>query len=172
MDTAPRRGPSIVDPGQTRAPLTLTALRVGVGGIMVVHGSMKLGDVPGWVDTVTSLGIPIPQVAAWLAIAGEVLGGAGLVVGLLTPIAALGVLATMLTAIFTVHLDHGLLADRGGFEYPLTIALVAAFFIARGAGPFSLDAVLHGRARRPTAQEGAGGSRSIRTTTSVPRGRP
>ncbi|MCX4240307.1 DoxX family protein [Paraliomyxa miuraensis] len=143
--------------GQSDSPITLTALRVGVGSIMVVHGWLKLTDAAAWKDQVVQLGMPAPELTAWLAIAGELLGGAGLVVGLLTPLAGLGVLATMITAIATVHLGHGLLAKDGGYEYPLTIALVAAFFIMRGAGPYSIDALLSGRRPRvhPDPREGS-----------------
>jgi putative oxidoreductase len=135
--------------GETSAPVTLTALRVGLGITMVVHGWSKLMGVSGWTNSVRDLGIPYPEVSAWLAIAGELLGGAGLLVGLLTPLAGLGVLCVMLTAIFSVHIGHGLLAQNNGFELPMLIALVAAFFMARGAGPYSVDAtIVRGLARR------------------------
>jgi putative oxidoreductase len=109
---------------------------------MTMHGALKLSDWQAWSGTVAQLGIPFPTVAAWLAIAGELAGGIGLIVGFLTPIAALGVLCTMLAAIFTVHWGHGLLAQNNGSELPLTIALVAGFFMIRGAGPFSIDALI------------------------------
>jgi putative oxidoreductase len=123
-------------------PTSLTGLRLGVGIIMVVHGWSKLTDVAGWQANLVGMGIPLPEIAGWLTIAGELLGGAGLLVGLLTPLAAFGVLCVMVGAIFLVHLENGLLASNNGFEYPLTLALVAAYFMIRGAGPVSLDAVL------------------------------
>lgn len=43
------------------------------------------------------------------------------------------------------HLN-GLLATEGGFEYPLTLLAVALFFVVRGGGPFSVDALV-GRLR-------------------------
>jgi putative oxidoreductase len=146
----------LVNAGSSKSPLTLTALRVGVGLIMIVHGWVKLMDVSGWTNNLEQLGVPVPAVAAWVAIAGEFLGGAGLLLGLLTPVAAFGVLATMLTAIVTVHTGHGLLAENNGFEYPMTIALVAAYFMARGAGPLSVDAWIQTRRERPTAPSASG----------------
>lgn len=128
-------------------PYALTVLRVTVGVIMIVHGYMKLTGFQGWTEHVASLGIPLPEVMAPLAIAGELGGGIGLVVGLLTPVAAAGVLSTMLFAIFFVHLGNGLLAKNGGFEYPLTMGVVALYFVARGAGRFSLDALIFRRLR-------------------------
>ena len=125
-------------------PAALTALRVSTGIVMIVHGWMKATDYSGWVSNVGSMGMPLPEVMAPLAIAGELGGGVGLLLGLLTPLAALGVLSTMAFAIGFVHLGNGLLAKNGGFEYPLTIAMVSLFFVARGAGPISLDRLIFG----------------------------
>jgi putative oxidoreductase len=89
-----------------------------------------------------ALGLPAPDVMAALAVMGELLGGAGLILGLLTPLAAFGVLAVMVTAIAKVHVGNGLFAQNGGWELPLVIGLVALYFIARGGGRYSLDAIL------------------------------
>jgi len=120
--------------------MTLTLLRVGAGVIMTTHGWMKLTDIAATQHSFANAGIPMPAVSSYVAVAGELLGGLGLIVGLLTPIAAFGVLATMVVAVAFVHLQHGLLAQNGGFEYPLTLGLVALHFMVRGAGPISLDA--------------------------------
>jgi putative oxidoreductase len=134
--------------------VTLTALRIGVGAILAVHGAMKLMDVPGTAQSFAHLGIPYPQYAVYLAIAGELLGGLGLIVGLLTRVAAIGTLSAMAVAIVYAHLGHGLLAQNGGFEYPLMLALVSLFFVSHGAGPISLDAVAaHRHERRPYRAE-------------------
>jgi putative oxidoreductase len=119
----------------------LTLLRVTVGIIFMVHGAQKLADIPGTTQAFAGMGIPAPQFSVYLAIAGELLGGLGLVLGLLTRIAAFGPLCVMLVAIIAVHLKNGLLAKDGGFEYPLVLGLVSLFFVARGAGAFSLDAL-------------------------------
>ena len=81
----------------------------------------------------------------YLAIAGEFFGGLGLALGFLTRLAALGPVCTMLVAILTVHVGHGLLAKNGGFEYPLVLLLASAFFAINGAGAWSLDAALESR---------------------------
>jgi len=120
--------------------LTMTTLRVVVGVIMTAHGFLKLQDIQGWQGTVAQMGVPLPALFGVLAIAGEFLGGLGLIVGLLTRVAAFGVFSTMAVAIYLVHLPHGLMASNNGFEYPLTLLCTALFFIATGAGPVSLDA--------------------------------
>ena len=126
-----------------------TLLRVTVGVVMAAHGMQKLLDLGAFRASVDELGIPLPALTAPLAMAAELLGGLGLIFGLLTPVAAFGVLSVMVTAIVSVHLEHGLFAKDGGFEFPLTLACVALCFMINGAGPFSLDAVLRKRDRRP-----------------------
>jgi len=134
--------------GNDRVRVTaLTLLRVVTGIIFMAHGGQKLLDPAGTAAAFGQMGIPAPEVAVWLAIAGELLGGLGLLLGLLTPIAALGSLCVMLAAILFVHLGHGLFAQNQGWEYPLTLLLVALFFVVHGAGPVSVDAAI-GRRRR------------------------
>jgi putative oxidoreductase len=130
---------------RTGEAIALTALRVTVGVIFVVHGAMKLLDIPGTIQGFTQLGIPYPQYAVYLAIAGELFGGLGIVFGLLTRVAALGALCSMAVAIGYVHLGHGLLANKGGWEYPLVLGMVALYLVATGAGPFSMDALYRRR---------------------------
>lgn len=117
----------------------LTVARVTLGVIMAAHGFQKLTGFAEWHAHVQSMGLPLPAVSAWLAVAGELLGGLGLIVGLLTPIAAFGALCTMVVAIVAVHGSHGLFAQNNGFEYPLMLAAISLFYMLRGAGPISLD---------------------------------
>ena len=128
--------------------VALTVLRLGVGVILAVHGWAKLSDIPGTAQSFAHLGLPAPGLLVYLAIAGELLGGLGLAIGLLARVAALGPVCTMLVAILTVHLSHGLLAKSGGFEYPLVLLLVSGFFAFNGPGRLSLDALLAKRAAR------------------------
>jgi putative oxidoreductase len=130
----------MVDSQQRADVVSITALRATAGIILAVHGAMKLMDIAGTVRSFGELGIPYPQYAVYLAIAGELFGGLGLLVGLLTRVAALGTLGSMAVAIGYAHFGHGLLAKNGGWEYPLVLALVSLFFVTHGAGPASLDA--------------------------------
>lgn len=125
--------------------VTVTALRVMVGVIFAVHGGMKLMDIPGTGQSFGQLGIPYPEHAVYLAIAGEFFGGLGILFGLLTRVAALGAFCSMAVAIGFAHLGHGLLAKNGGWEYPLVLGLVALYFVTHGAGPASVDAFIQGK---------------------------
>lgn len=142
---------------RTLAPLALTALRVGAGAILAVHGWQKATDFASWTAMVDQLGVPAPSLFAALGMIAELGGGIALVLGLLTPLAAALLLTNMLVAVFVVHWENGLMAADGGYEYPLVLALVSLFFLVRGPGPYSLDRALFGRkraAREPlTARE-------------------
>ena len=148
--------------GTRTALLAFTALRIVLGVIMAGHGFHKAADPAQFLQRLDQLGFPLPGVFAYFAIAGELLGGLGLIVGLLTPVAAFGVAATMLVAILTVHWEHGLFAADGGFEFPLLLVVSAVWFMAAGGGPYSLDALLRAaREQRvgwdlPDARAGAG----------------
>lgn len=122
-------------------PLVLAFLRIFAGVVMAAHGWQKLSAIPQWVETFTAMGMPAPKLAVYAAIAGEFFGGLGLIVGLLTPLAALGVFFTMLVAVVKVHWSNGLMAADNGFEYPGTMMFVALYFVMRGGGPLSLDAL-------------------------------
>ncbi len=124
-------------------------LRIGIGVIMIAHGTMKLSDPSGTANQFAQLGIPAPGVAVVLAIGGEFFGGLGLLLGALTRIAALGPVCTMVVAIAAVHAGNGLFAQNGGWEFPLLILLASLTFVFRGAGHYSLDAWLQ---RQPPPQ--------------------
>ncbi|WP_417762150.1 DoxX family protein [Shewanella sp.] len=127
------------------APLLL---RVPVGLILMAHGSQKLFGMFGgyglaatgqWME---SIGITPGELMAFLAGSGEFFGGLLLLLGLLIRPAALVVAFTMLVALFTVHIHNGLFMANNGYEYALTLAVVAASLVVSGAGKVSLDSWL------------------------------
>ncbi len=79
----------------------------------------------------------------------EFLGGLGLIVGLLSRVAAIGVCVTMLSAIVMVHGRNGLFMDwfgdrKGhGFEYHLLAIALAIAIVVRGSGAASLDRLFY-----------------------------
>jgi len=131
-----------------------TLIRITLGVVFFAHGAQKLlgwfGGA-GFKDTMRTmhqfLGLPIPL--AFLAIATEFFGGAGLIIGLLSRLAALGIAVTMVVAILMVNGRYGLFlnwfGDRKGhgFEYHLLVIALAAVIIARGSGALSLDRLLY-----------------------------
>lgn len=132
---------------------TLTVIRVILGVVFFAHGAQKmLGwfGGPGLKETLRTmhefLHLPVP--VAFLAVTSEFLGGVGLIVGLLSRLAAIGVCVTMLSAIVMVHGRYGLfmnwLGDRKGhgIEYHLLAIALAIAIVVRGAGAASLDRLL------------------------------
>ncbi len=130
-------------------------LRVGLGVVFMAHGWMKLQDPAAFTETLGSLGVPMPELMTYLAIAGELGGGALLTLGLLTPLGALGAATTMAVAIATVHVGNGLFAKNNGWEFPGILMIAAIFFFFRGAGRYSLDAVIARRARSERSPKSA-----------------
>jgi putative oxidoreductase len=98
------------------------------------------------------LGIPAPF--AFLAIAAAFAGGLGLIVGLLSRVAAFGIAIEMVVAVAKVHGANGLFMNwlgnqKGeGFEYHLLALALLAVVLLRGAGALSLDGMIARRQKR------------------------
>src|SRR5207237_8333763 len=72
----------------------------------------------------------------------ETVGGAFLVLGLLTPLAAAIIVGMMLNATLAVHLQNGVWVTNGGYELPLVMGAAAAAIALAGAGTVSVDNIL------------------------------
>jgi len=125
----------------------LLLLRVVVGGTMFSHGAQKLfgwfggPGLRGTAGFFESLGWRLPLALAFLAGLAET-SGVAFALGLLTPLAALGIAVVMLNAIFVVHWRNGFFNGNGGLEFPLTLATVAVAVAATGPGRFSIDRLI------------------------------
>jgi putative oxidoreductase len=139
----------------TSNDFTVTIVRLVLGVVFFAHGAQKmLGWFGGYGFTGTmgffTQQMHIPAPFAFLAICAEFFGGLGLIVGLLSRIAAFGIMCNMLVAIATVHVHNGFFMNwtgqqKGeGFEYHL-VTLAALFVVlVKGAGAFSIDRALSG----------------------------
>lgn len=143
---------------QTPNDFTLTILRLVLGIVFFAHGAQKtLGWFGGYGFSGTMKFFTqvahIPAPLAFLAICAEFLGGLGLIVGLLTRVAAFGITCNMLVAIFAVHLPNGLFMNwtgqqKGeGFEYHLLVLAITVTLMIRGAGALSVDHALAEKSR-------------------------
>lgn len=141
---------AIVRTGDTTAA---PVLRLVLGIVFFAHGAQKLlgwfggfgfsGTMGYFTDTVG-----IPGILAFLVIMAEFFGSLGVLVGLLTRIAAAAIGCVMLGAIFTVHLPNGFFMDwqntgsGQGYEYHLLALGIVVALVIMGGGRASLDRMI------------------------------
>ncbi|MEH6577703.1 MAG: DoxX family protein [Amphritea sp.] len=119
--------------------VTLSLLaRLGLAVIFIMAGLSKIGGYEGTVAYMESMGVPGMLLPAVIAL--EVLGGAAIVVGFLTRLAAFGL---AVFCILTALLFHFNLNDQMQFIlFWKNIAITGGFLLlmANGAGAYSVDA--------------------------------
>jgi putative oxidoreductase len=126
-------------------PWALTLLRVALGVAMLVHGweklippgslhrSHPLAGIEAFNHFVVTLGLP--YWLGYVSVATEFLGGAFLIVGLLTRFWAFMVVGNMLVALWKVNIHHG----YSGSEYTVALITMALMLVVAGSGAFALD---------------------------------
>jgi putative oxidoreductase len=122
--------------------IALLILRIGTGLLFAAHGAEKfLGKdgIRGTGAVFESIGLRPGRHFAIAAAVNEVLGGLLLAAGLLTPIAAALIIATMTAAFVTVNAKNGPWAYKNGWEQNALYALVGFAVAGVGAGELSLD---------------------------------
>lgn len=124
------------------ADLALLVLRVFAGlALAFLHGLGKIPPSDGFISGVAGMGLPWPTFFAWASGAAEFGGGLLLAAGLFTRPAAVLIILNMSTAVFLAHAGDPL----GGRELAIFFGVVALVYLVRGAGRFSLDALLRNR---------------------------
>ena len=130
------------------ANIGLLLLRLTLGAVFLGHGAQKafgsfggpgFQGATGWIG---SLGFRPARLWTALAVGGELVAGALLALGLLTPLAGVLVLTTMAVAIAKVHAPKGFFVQNGGFEYNLVLIIATVALAATGPGALSLDHLL------------------------------
>ncbi len=116
-------------------------IRIATGAMLIPHGWPKIvgGGVEGFAGGLAQMGFQPAYALAWYVGLLELVGGALLVVGLLTRLVAIQVVGFMAVAAFVVHWGNGFSWTNGGFEYPLYWGLVALALVIGGGGRYSLD---------------------------------
>lgn len=132
----------------TDTGLDTLAIRVSAGTIFAAHGGQKLfgwfggyglQGTAGWMETI---GLEPGLLMASMAGGAEFFGGLMLITGLLVRPAAFVLAITMLIAIVTVHLQHGLFLSNNGYEFGLALLAISVALVFRGAGSLSADRLL------------------------------
>ena len=124
--------------------LGLLIIRVVVGVTLATHGLNKIfggGKIAGTAGWFASMGMKMPKANAWIAALTEIGSGALLALGLLTPLAAAGMVAIMVVALITTHMKNGwfIFNPGGGIEYVVVLAAVGIGLACTGAGEWSID---------------------------------
>jgi putative oxidoreductase len=125
--------------------LAVLGLRITLGVIMLMHGYNHWrggGRVEGTARWFGGLGLRPPKLHAWSSIVVEFAAGAGLILGLLTPLAAAATVGVMTVAGIAAHRKNGFFVFRDGYEYVLLIAVVCLALGLLGPGEYSLDRAL------------------------------
>lgn len=121
-----------------------TAVRVITGLSLLWHGWHKLFEagIAKEAQLFETWQVPMPRLSAWIAGLGEFFGGIALLVGIFTTLVSVLMMAIMVGAIFTVHIDNGFsFANPGvGWEVPLIYIAILLSLTCLDYGPLSLDA--------------------------------
>lgn len=130
--------------------IALLLARIGLGIILIAHGWQKFNEwtLAGTSAAFGDMGVPAPSVTSIFAASAELFGGILILVGLVTPLAAVLNILVQLGALVLVHASAGVFIDNGGFELVLALAVGLLVIASRGAGRFSIDALLPGSAYR------------------------
>src|SRR5699024_6825709 len=90
-------------------------------------------------------GRPDPRAAFSAPTFVELIGGALLILGALTPLVGVLLAANVIGALVIVHLTPVPFVDQGGWELVAALAAGALLIAAAGPGRFSIDRLLFGR---------------------------
>lgn len=119
----------------------LLILRVVVGLTVSAHGYQKYflgGRIPGTAGWFESLGMKPGKFHAYTAATTEITAGILFAAGLLTPLAAAGIVGIMFVAGF-IHRHNGFFVFKEGIEYNLVLSIVVVAVSMIGPGKYSLD---------------------------------
>ncbi|MER5389968.1 DoxX family protein [Saccharopolyspora sp. NPDC002686] len=132
--------------------VVLSATRIVVSFLFVLHGAAALFGVLG-----AGAPTPVGLWPGWWAGLIQFVCGGLVLIGLGTRPAALISSGAMAFAYFTVHQPRGLFPMQNYGELAALYSWFFLLFAALGAGPFSIDALLHrGRKARTGSSVDAG----------------
>jgi uncharacterized membrane protein YphA (DoxX/SURF4 family) len=138
----------------TDTAIPFAIARIATGSFFALSGFHKLFNHARHRTLITTLeacGVPWIRVMQWLVPSVELAAGLGLAFGFLTPLAALGLIAICVVATCTdglkrirswQPLDKADAVDDLLYLPEFIYVILLSFFVAAGAGPLSLDAII------------------------------
>lgn len=120
----------------------LLCFRLVMGAAFVLHGLPKVQEAMTWMGADSG----VPAILQAAAAYSEMLGGAALILGFLTPLASFLIMGTMVGAMVLVHIPAGHPFVSMGTSYELAAVYLTAalMFFMVGPGYYSVDALLLG----------------------------
>lgn len=136
-------------PAVTTTDVGLLIVRLVVGVVFAAHGAQKVFGMgfDGVTNGFAQMGLPLPHVAGPLVAVLELVGGAALILGVLTRLFALGLAINMLGAMYFVHMPFGFFLPRG-IEFAFTLCGACLAIMLIGAGFLSIDGAIGRRKYR------------------------
>jgi putative oxidoreductase len=128
-------------------------VRLIVGYGFMEHGFAKLSRGPeAFAAILHTMGVPAPQLMAWLTILTELIGGLAVLLGAFVSIVSLPMAAVLFVAMLTVHLPYGFSSIKllsvtsgraqfgpPGYELDLLYLACLAMLVLGGSGPMAID---------------------------------
>jgi putative oxidoreductase len=132
-------------------PLPLLG-RILIALIFVSAGISQLGAIDATSANMASHGIPYPHDLVWGVVALELVGGIMLIVGLLARLVSAAFFFYTLTLAVLFHPYWAFTGEAARTQHAFFFGHLAMmggmlFVVAFGAGPFSIDALIFGRAK-------------------------
>jgi putative oxidoreductase len=148
-DHAPNPEPKPIIPGcgpfySWSRDVSYLIIRVTVGGMLLVHGIMKLmySSVGAFAaGALARRGIEPALPLAYVVWFMETVGAVCIMLGLFTRVFAIAAVIEFVVIVFVAHWTQGFMWSRpgGGWEYPALWGLLFVAIALRGGGPYSLD---------------------------------
>ncbi len=141
---------------ESRSQWALLPLRLLIGFGFAAHGFSKLSAGPQkFAGILETIGVPMPNVMAWLTALIEFFGGLAVMAGALVSVVSIPLTMIMLVAMFSIHLPYGFSAIKlmgitenvpqfgtPGIEVNLLYIVGLLTLVLGGAGSFSIDQML------------------------------
>ncbi|MBA2734001.1 MAG: DoxX family protein [Acidobacteria bacterium] len=135
---------------------TLLPLRLLIGFGFAAHGFSKLSAGPQkFAGILQEIGVPLPNLMAWLTALIEFFGGLAVMAGAFVWIVSIPLIIIMLVATFTIHLPYGFSAIKlmgmagnipqfgtPGFEVNLLYIVGLFALVLGGTSPLSIEHLL------------------------------
>ena len=120
-------------------PYLLALARVLMSSLFIWDAVLQLRNPGAAIRYFASVHIPLPDLAIWICVAIQIVGGLAILAGFKTRWAAAGLALFCLGTAFGVHLPAGDLANMVNFYKNLVMAGGFLYVISFGAGAIAID---------------------------------